>query len=75
MKMRSIYSLEVLQRILDHYHVGKIVLLDGYLTLGSNTWLHFIKTNQGEFELFSFPTQTPNESCLIYYRGGSSRIS
>lgn len=59
MKMRSIYSQEALQRILDHYHVGKIVLLDGYLTLGSNTWLHFIKTSQGEFELFSFPTQVP----------------
>lgn len=57
--MNSIYSQEALQRILDHYHVGKIALLDHYMTLGSNTWLHFIKTNQGEFELFSFPTQVP----------------
>lgn len=57
--MNSIYSEQALQRILDHYHVGKILLADHYLTMGSNTWLHFIKTNQGEFELFSFPTQVP----------------
>lgn len=55
--MKSIYSVEVLQRILDHWHVGTIEDVDYFTNPGSGIWRHHIETNQGVFELYSYPTQ------------------
>lgn len=55
--MKTIYSLEALQRILDHFSVGIIIKANMFMTLSQNTWLHFIRTSKGDFELFSSPTQ------------------
>lgn len=53
--MKSIYSLEVLQRIIDHWHIGKIEDVTYFENVGQCIWRHFIYTNQGTFELYSYP--------------------
>ncbi len=55
--MKSIYSLAILQRILDHFSVGSIEYTTYFQNIGSNVWRHFIETNQGTFELYSFPPE------------------
>ncbi len=57
--MKSIYSLGALQRILDHWGVGKIVKYTYFDTVGRNIWRHWLETNQGIFELYSY---VPEES-------------
>lgn len=54
--MKSIYSISVLQRILDHWGVGRIKDVTYFNNAGRNVWRHSIDTNQGEFELYSYPT-------------------
>lgn len=56
--MKSIYSLEVLQRIIDHWSIGRIEDVTYFEKSGRNIWRHYIQTNQGEFELYSYPTET-----------------
>lgn len=56
--MKSIYSLPILQSILDHWGVGTIQDVTYFQNIGRNVWRHFIETNQGEFELYSYPTET-----------------
>ncbi len=51
----SIYSVYVLQCILDRWHVGKIEEVSYFANVGFNIWRHFITTNQGDFELYSYP--------------------
>jgi hypothetical protein len=53
--MKSIYSIKVLQRILDHWGIGKIEDVTYFDGAGRNIWRHYIDTNQGEFELYSYP--------------------
>ena len=53
--MKSIYSTKVLQRILDHWGVGRVEDVTYSTSLGRNIWRHHISTNQGEFELCSYP--------------------
>jgi len=52
--MKSIYSIQVLQRILDHWGIGKIEDVTYFDSVGRNIWRHYIDTNQGEFELYSY---------------------
>lgn len=54
--MKSIYSIKVLQRILDHWGIGQIEDVTYFDSAGRNIWRHYIDTNQGEFELYSYPT-------------------
>lgn len=60
--MKSIYSLATLQRILDHWGIGVIEEVTYFQNVGRNVWRHFIETSQGEFELFSYPTETKEYS-------------
>lgn len=53
--MKSIYSIEVLQRILDHWGINTIRNVTYFENIGRNIWRHFIETDRGEFELFSYP--------------------
>jgi hypothetical protein len=53
--MKSIYSLEVLQRILDHWGIGLIEDVTYFDGPGRNIWRHHIDTNQGVFEVYSYP--------------------
>ncbi len=53
--MKSIYSIKVLQRILDHWGIGQIEDVTYFDSAGRNIWRHYIDTNQGEFELYSYP--------------------
>ena len=53
--MKSIYSIQVLQRILDHWGIGQIEDVTYFDSVGRNIWRHYIETNQGEFELYSYP--------------------
>lgn len=53
--MKSIYSIKVLQRILDHWGIGQIKDATYFDSAGRNIWRHYIDTNQGEFELYSYP--------------------
>ncbi len=55
--MKSIYSLEVLQRIIDHWGIGKIEDVTYFEKVGRNIWRHHIETNQGTFELYSYPVE------------------
>ncbi len=55
--MKSIYSLPILQGILDHFGVGKITYVTYFDYIGRKVWRHFIETDKGEFELYSFPTE------------------
>ncbi|MDH5533006.1 MAG: hypothetical protein OEX81_01090 [Candidatus Pacebacteria bacterium] len=64
LEMKTIYSPAVLQRILDSFGVGRIKEAESFLSIGKNSWIHFIKTNQGEFELFSFPTYVTEDEQL-----------
>lgn len=60
--MKSIYSIPTLQRILDHWGVGKITYVTYFNKIGNNIWRHFIETPHGEFELFSFQPETGDYS-------------
>lgn len=51
----SVYSHESLQRILDHWGIGQIEEVRFFGHLGKNIWRHRIETNQGDFELYSYP--------------------
>ncbi len=53
--MKSIYSIQVLQRILDHWGIGQIEDVTYFDSAGRNIWHHYIDTNQGELELYSYP--------------------
>ncbi len=53
--MKSIYSIGTLQRILDHWGVGKIFDATYFSFEGRAIWRQWIETNQGEFELYSYP--------------------
>lgn len=53
--MKSIYSIKVLQRILDHWGIGQIEDVTYFDCAGRNIWRHYISTNQGDFELYSYP--------------------
>lgn len=53
--MKSIYSLQILQRILDHWGVGLIEDVTYFHGPGRNIWRHHIDTNQGVFEMYSYP--------------------
>lgn len=53
--MKSIYSIKALQRILDHWGIGQIEDVTYFDSVGRNIWRHYIDTNQGEFELYSYP--------------------
>lgn len=53
--MKSIYSIKVLQRILDHWGIGQIEDVTYFDSVGRNIWRHYIDTSQGEFELYSYP--------------------
>ncbi len=53
--MKSIYSLHVLQRILDHWHVGIIQDVTYFEFPGREIWRHWLETNQGVFNLYSYP--------------------
>ncbi len=53
--MKSIYSLIVLQRIIDHWGTGRIKDVTYFDNAGRNIWRHYIETNQGVFELYSYP--------------------
>lgn len=55
--MKSIYSLPVLQGILDHFGVGAITYVTYFDYIGRQVWRHYIETDKGEFELYSFPTE------------------
>ncbi len=52
--MKSIYSVKTLQRILDHWGIGQIEDVTYFDSVGKNIWRHYIDTNQGEFELYSY---------------------
>lgn len=54
--MRSIYAQHILQRILDHWGVGKIENSEYFTNVGAQIWRHYIETNQGSFELYSYPS-------------------
>lgn len=56
--MKSIFSQEVLQRILDHWRVGKIEDVTYFQNAGRAIWRHYIETNQGEFSLYSYPVDS-----------------
>lgn len=53
--MKSIYSIQVLQRILDHWGIGQIEDVTYFDNAGQNIWRHHLETNHGEFELYSYP--------------------
>jgi hypothetical protein len=53
--MESIYSIKILQRILDHWGIGQIEDVMYFNGPGKNIWRHNIDTSQGEFELYSYP--------------------
>lgn len=55
--MKSIYSIPVLQRILDHFGVGKIIYVTYFSNIGSQVWRHSIETTRGDFELYSYPVE------------------
>ncbi len=57
MSMKSIYSLDILQRISDHWSVGKISDVKYFHFDGQKIWRHWIETNLGEFEIYSYPDQ------------------
>jgi len=56
LNMKSIYSLDVLQRIADHWGIGKITDITYFEAIGRGIWRHLLDTNQGEFELYSYST-------------------
>lgn len=53
--MNSIYSIKTLQRILDHWGIGQIEDVTYFDNAARSIWRHYIDTNQGEFELYSYP--------------------
>jgi len=55
--MKSIYSLEVLQRIVDHWGIGKIADVTYFESIGRGIWRHCLETNQGKYELYSYSTE------------------
>ena len=52
---KNIYSRFILQRLLDHWGVGKIEEATYFDFNAPNIWRHHLETNQGAFELFSYP--------------------
>ncbi len=61
--MRSIYSTQRLQHIVDHWGIGEIVDISKFGDVTESIWRHQIETNQGEFELYSYPL-TEEEDAL-----------
>ncbi|HYD35084.1 MAG TPA: hypothetical protein VD999_03375 [Vitreimonas sp.] len=55
--MKSIYSLPTLQRILDRWGIGQIEAVNYFQNVGAQIWRHHIETNQGKFELYSYPPE------------------
>lgn len=56
--MKSIYSQQVLQRILDHWGVGQIEDGTYFEKVGRGIWRQYLETSQGDFELFSYPVES-----------------
>lgn len=53
--MKSIFSTQVLQRILDRWGIGQLQDVTYFENAGRNIWHHYIDTGQGKFELYSYP--------------------
>ena len=56
--MKSIYSLPVLQGILDHFGVGRITYTTYFDAIGREVWRHSIETTRGDYELYSYPVNS-----------------
>lgn len=52
--MKSIYSLGVLQRIVDRWGIGRIEDVTYFENVAAGVWRHYIETNQGDFEMYSY---------------------
>ena len=64
---KNIYSKFILQRILDHWGVGEIEGVTYFDFKTPNVWRHFIETNQGSFELFSYPAYKKDRSEKVIF--------
>ncbi|MCD8484731.1 hypothetical protein LRY65_04300 [Candidatus Woesebacteria bacterium] len=53
--MNSIYSPAILQRVVDHWHIGSIEDVMYFEPAHRRIWRHWIETPQGTFELYSYP--------------------
>lgn len=60
-----IYSVSILQRILDHWGVGKLINVSIETRMSTSIWVHWIETNKGEFYLYSALAE-PTEKCTLH---------
>jgi len=71
---KNIYSKFILQRILDYWGVGKIETITYFSFDAPNVWRHAIETNQGSFELFSYPHYKKDRSEKVIYESFTHAI-
>lgn len=56
--MKSLYSKEALQRIIDKWKIGRISNLMSFEKIGRSIWKHQLETNKGVFEIYSYPVES-----------------
>ena len=55
--MSSIYSFKIIQKIIDHWGIGKLKHVSYFNDVGPKIWRHSIETLHGSFSLYSYLTE------------------